>query len=226
MSRPSAGVLWPRSGGGGGSDPPRFVDDFSVDSRADWTFPSGFNLSGGGSGRAQVSGGHLFGNTADNNWSLLYPTALAVSNNYIIKMKFNISATGQNYTGVCPKIYDGNNYFGYEVDTDAGRFKLFQVSGGTYTDFGGGGAIPRSTDLWLVGGVRSDDRAFGFVYLDDPEVTKAPRLASAIQNVLGGGFNTNPGHPGILIAGNSSSVNVSPIDDFKVWAGGDSPWPF
>lgn len=206
---------------GSGAPPPIvpvWSDDFSVDNRANYTFPNGLNMAGGGSSRASVSGGQLHMAATDGLWSLLYPTAVTPKDEYVAKIKLNIASTGGDvYTGVCAKVLDGNNYCGVEVDTQGAAMKPFFTSAGSYNAGTGNGTLPRGVPLWLVTGVRGNF-VYGTLYSEDPElVPDANVLGNVGMTIPSGLADGHPGIPGILLAGQNPASPNTPVDDFKIW---------
>lgn len=173
-------------------DPMDIVDDFSVDSIADYTFDSG-------DGTLSVSGGQLVpSSTAEKR---LYHSGRGYTyNDGRFALKFTIGASNAGWAAVTFKRLDANNYLFAEVSGGSGGVVVKKVDGGVESTLQSqaGSALSVSTSYWIVGRIESNVAVAELwssepTPLGTPTLTATHTLSGADATKFGDGVKGNAG---------------------------------
>lgn len=191
---------------------PIFFDDFSSDTRSNYTYHRGAS-----SGLA-VSGGKLV--PAALTEKLIYPTSLAARTGSV--MLFEVtpgSGTGHQYHGVAPKITGANDFLVAYIDSDDSQLKMSRVVSSAFTNlsFFSITGFSRTTNYYLLSLLLADAWEVA-LFTTDPEANgaSATRVGQAGASLTSTAFSASvTGRQGVRI--NNLDDNNAVFDNLKVW---------
>ena len=184
---------------------PLLMDDYSTDTRGDYTYTIG------ASSGLSVSGGNL--TNADATQKLFVPTALAARKALVAKLQVTIPGAGASAPGLALKVVDNDDHVYCTLDTSTGEFQIWKGVAGVFTKVDSQGGLTVRQSLYILGGCQGD-AFWANLYTADPETTAAAPLAAVSADITDASIRGNvAGKPGI----ESYLAATTTFSEFKVW---------